>query len=71
MLIHLAEDDEFIPPAAQEAIRSACATRPNINVFTYKGCHHAFSRHGGAHYDAGASFLANNRTFAHLRTHLS
>jgi carboxymethylenebutenolidase len=71
MLIHLAEADEFMPPAAQAAIREACEKRPNIEVFTYAGCHHAFSRHGGAHYDAAAATLANGRTWEFLKTHLA
>ena len=70
MLIHLAGEDEFMPPAARAAIVSACADKPNISVFTYDGCHHAFSRHGGAHYDAAAAKLANERTWAFLTTHL-
>ena len=71
MLMHLAGADEFIPPPARAAIEAACATRPNISVFTYKGCHHAFSRHGGAHYDAGAAATSNGRTFAFLKAQLA
>lgn len=71
MLIHLAGADEFIPPAAQDAIRAACAERPNIQVFDYAGCHHAFSRHGGAYYDAAAAAAANGRTFSFLKAQLA
>jgi carboxymethylenebutenolidase len=70
MLIHLAGEDEFMPPAARAAIEAACAKKPNIAVFTYPGCHHAFSRHGGAHYDAAAATLANQRTWDFLAAHL-
>ncbi|HEX8469291.1 MAG TPA: dienelactone hydrolase family protein [Allosphingosinicella sp.] len=66
MLIHLAGEDEFMPSAARAAIRSAMADKPNVQLFTYEGCNHAFSRHNGAHYDAKAAALANRRTWAFL-----
>jgi carboxymethylenebutenolidase len=71
MLMHLADADEFIPSAAQAAIKAACADRPNIEVFSYPGCHHAFTRHGGTHYDAAAAAQANGRTFAFLKAQLT
>jgi carboxymethylenebutenolidase len=70
MLVHLAEADEFISPEAQAAIAAACAPRPNITVYSYAGCHHAFSRHGGTHYDAEAAATANARTWTFLKTWL-
>ena len=70
MLMHLAEADEFIPKAAQAAIKAACAVRPNIEIQSYAGCLHAFSRHGGAHYDSVSAALANDRTRAFLTAHL-
>lgn len=66
MLIHLAGEDEFMPAAARAAIRSAIADKPNVQLFTYEGCSHAFSRHNGAHYDPKAAALANRRTWAFL-----
>jgi carboxymethylenebutenolidase len=71
MIVHLAEEDEFISKAAQAEIKSALAAKPNIEVFSYPGCHHAFSRHGGTHYDAAAAAQANARTFSFLRKNLS
>jgi carboxymethylenebutenolidase len=70
LLMHLAEADEFISPQAQSAIIAACAQRPNITIYSYPGCHHAFSRHGGAHYDAGAAAIANTRTWSFLKSRL-
>lgn len=64
MLLHLAGDDEFMPAMARSAIAMALADHDNIEVFTYPGCHHAFSRHNGAHYDPAASALANARTWS-------
>jgi carboxymethylenebutenolidase len=70
MMVHLAEEDEFISKTAQAEIKAALASKPNVQVFSYPGCHHAFSRHGGAHYDAAAAAKANARTWSFLKTHL-
>jgi carboxymethylenebutenolidase len=62
ILMHLAEEDEFISKAAQSEIKAALARRPNATVYSYAGQRHAFSRHNGTHYDAAAAHLANRRT---------
>ena len=62
MLMHIAEEDEFISKPAQTRIKAAIARKPNITVYSYPGQRHAFSRHNGAHYDAGAALLAHART---------
>jgi carboxymethylenebutenolidase len=62
MLMHLAEEDEFISKPAQTAIKRALATKPNATVFSYAGQRHAFSRNNGSHYNAAAAALANGRT---------
>lgn len=69
-LMHLAGADEFISTEAQTQIKEAFVGKPNVEIHTYAGCHHAFSRHGGAHYDAAAAKLANDRTWAFLRARL-
>ena len=69
-LMHLAGADEFITPEAQAQIKEAFAGKPNVTIYTYEGCHHAFSRHGGAHYDAAAAKSANDRTWAFLKEKL-
>ena len=70
-LMHLAGADEFISTEAQTAIKDALADRPNVTIYTYAGCNHAFSRHGGAHYDAAAAELANSPTWAFLKEQLT
>ena len=70
MLIHLGDEDEFISKPAQEAIAAAFADKPNVEVFRYPGCMHAFARHGGTHYDAEAAALANGRTFDFFQSRL-
>jgi len=71
ILMHLAEEDEFISKAAQAKIKEALAQKPNAVVYSYPGQFHAFSRHNGAHYDAAAAELANKRSFEFLRQYLS
>ena len=70
LLIHLGEEDEYIPKTAQEAIAGALQGNPFAQVFTYSGCKHAFARHRGAHYDKEAAALANGRTADFFRLHL-
>jgi carboxymethylenebutenolidase len=70
ILMHLAEEDEFISKAAQAEIKAALAKKPNATVCSYPGQNHAFSRNGGAHYNAAAATLANGRTREFLHKHL-
>ncbi len=70
LLMHLAEEDEFISKAAQAEIKTALAKKTNATVYSYPGQHHAFARHNGAHYNAAAAALANGRTSEFLNQKL-
>jgi carboxymethylenebutenolidase len=70
LLMHLAEEDEFISKAAQAEIKAALSKKPNATVYSYPGQSHAFSRHNGAHYNANAAALANGRTSEFLHQQL-
>jgi carboxymethylenebutenolidase len=70
ILMHLAEEDEFISKDAQAAIRAALAKKPNATVYGYPGQCHAFSRHKGKHYNAAAAHVANGRTSEFLNRQL-
>jgi carboxymethylenebutenolidase len=70
LLMHLAEEDEFISKAAQAELKTALAGKPNATVYSYPGQNHAFSRHNGAHYNAAAAALANGRTSEFLHQQL-
>jgi carboxymethylenebutenolidase len=70
LLMHLAEEDEFISKPAQAAIKAALASKPNATVYSYPGQRHAFSRHNGSHYNAEAALLANRRTSEFLNRQL-
>jgi carboxymethylenebutenolidase len=66
VLMHLAEEDEFISKAAQAEIKAALASKTNATVYSYPGQNHAFSRHGGTHYNPAAATLAHARTYEFL-----
>ncbi len=68
--MHLAEEDEFIPKDAQRRIVAALAANPLVEIHSYPGCRHAFSRHDGAHFDAAAAHLARLRTQQFFVRHL-
>ncbi|WP_248320351.1 dienelactone hydrolase family protein [Caballeronia sp. Sq4a] len=70
LLIHLAEQDEFIDADARNRVLAAVQGHANIVAYTYPGCHHAFARHHGAHYDEAAATLANTRTADFFAKHL-
>jgi len=70
LLMHLAEEDEFISKAAQAEIKTALANKPNVTIYSYPGQHHAFARHNGAYYNAAAAALANLRTSEFLHQQL-
>jgi carboxymethylenebutenolidase len=71
LLMHLAEEDEFISKEAQRRIKTVLAELPETTVYTYPGQKHAFARHTGAHYDAVSANLANARTKAFLAAALN
>jgi carboxymethylenebutenolidase len=70
LLMHLAEEDEFISKPAQAAIKAALASKSKATVYSYPGQHHAFARHNGTHYNAAVAALANGRTSEFLHEHL-
>lgn len=70
LIMHLADEDEFISKDAQAAIKEALASKPDATVFSYPDQYHAFSRHGGTHYNAEAAALARRRTLSFLNEHL-
>src|ERR1700691_2776005 len=70
LLMHLAEEDEFISKAAQTEIKGALAKKQNGAVYSSRGQSHAFPRHNGKHYNAAAAHLANGRTSEFLHQQL-
>ncbi|MDB5450231.1 MAG: ysgA [Phenylobacterium sp.] len=70
LMLHIAEEDQFVPKAAQEIILQALKNHPQIEVHTYPGRDHAFARAGGEHYDAADAKLAGGRSLAFFQKHL-
>jgi carboxymethylenebutenolidase len=63
-LIHIAEQDAFVPPEAQQKIAAGLAQHELVDVHIYQDQAHAFARHGGAAFNRAAADLAHSRTLA-------
>jgi carboxymethylenebutenolidase len=70
LMLHIAEQDQFCPPEAQQAIKAALGRNPNVTIHSYPGVDHAFARSGGEHYDKAAAENANKRTAEFFKQHL-
>ncbi len=70
LLMHIAEEDQFVPKPAQQVILQALKNHPQIEIHTYPGRDHAFAREGGEHYDAADAKLAGGRTLQFFKKHL-
>jgi carboxymethylenebutenolidase len=64
LLLHIAEEDQFVPKEAQALILAALKNHPQVEAYQYPGQDHAFARVGGEHYNAEAAALAWDRTLA-------
>ena len=62
LMLHIAEEDQFVPKEAQAVIIAALKDHPQIEIHTYAGRDHAFARVGGEHYDEADAKLAGGRT---------
>jgi carboxymethylenebutenolidase len=62
LLLHVAEEDGFVPKEAQAAIIGALKNDPLVEIHTYPGRDHGFARTGGQHYHAGDTATAGRRT---------
>jgi carboxymethylenebutenolidase len=71
LLLHIAEEDEFVPKEAQAVILQALKNHPLVELHTYPGRNHAFSRVGGAHYDEADAKLAGGRTLTFFQKNLA
>ncbi|MDP1643140.1 MAG: dienelactone hydrolase family protein [Phenylobacterium sp.] len=71
LMMHIAEEDQFVPKTAQELILGALKNHPQVQIHTYAGRDHAFARKGGEHYDAADAQTANERTMAFFKANLA
>ncbi len=70
LLLHIAEEDGFVPKEAQALILKALKDHPQIEIHTYAGRNHAFARPGGEHYDAADAKLAGGRSLTFFNKNL-
>jgi carboxymethylenebutenolidase len=70
LMLHIAEEDQFVPKAAQAVILQALKDHPMVEAHTYPGCDHAFARPGGEHYNEAAAKLAGGRTLQFFQKYL-
>ncbi len=70
VMLHAAEEDQFVPKAAQATLTEALSAHPLVTLHSYAGRDHAFARKGGEHYDAADAALAEQRTLAFFAANL-
>lgn len=70
LMLHIAEDDGFVPKEAQAVLRRALGNHQRIELFFYPGRDHAFARSGGDNYNAADARTANDRTADFFRRRL-
>ncbi len=70
LMLHIAAEDEYVPPAAQQALHRDLGRMPLVELHDYPGAKHAFARAKGINFDAQAAASADSRSLAFLRTHL-
>jgi carboxymethylenebutenolidase len=71
LMLHIAEEDSFIPKPAQKVIIEALKNRSLAEIYSYPGRDHAFARPGGAHYDEADAERAMARTLTFLNARLT
>ena len=71
LLMHIAEEDQFVPKTAQAMILQALKDHIGIEIHTYPGRDHAFARPGGEHYNPEDAALAEQRTLEFFRKTLA
>ncbi|MCA8927527.1 MAG: dienelactone hydrolase family protein [Alphaproteobacteria bacterium] len=62
LVLHIAEEDGFVPKEAQAKVKAGLAGNAHATVYSYPGMDHAFARIGGKPYNKDNADLANGRT---------
>jgi carboxymethylenebutenolidase len=71
VMLHNPMKDGFIPVEALNTIRETLKSNLLVTIHEYAEQDHAFTREGGAHYDAAATALADGRTIAFFKQNLA
>ena len=70
LMLHIAEEDAFVPKEAQARIVAALKDHPLVTLHSYPGRDHAFARPGGDHYHQADAEQANRRTLDFFKARL-
>ncbi len=62
MVFHFAELDKFAPAEAREQVKVAFAKRPDVELYLYPGCDHAFAAPERASFNKPATLMAHSRS---------
>jgi carboxymethylenebutenolidase len=71
LMLHIAEADHFVTPAAQAAIHAAFDDHPRVTLHDYPGLDHGFATEKGARRDEHGAQLADSRTAAFFAKNLA
>lgn len=70
LMLHIAGQDEFVPPEAQKAMHEGLDAHALITLHDYPDMDHAFARTDGRHYNAEQAKIANTRTREFFKANL-
>ena len=66
LVLHMAGQDEFVPPEAQAAVHAGLDAHAQVSIFDYPEQDHGFTREDGMHFDAAATASAHTRSLEAL-----
>ncbi len=67
IVFHFAELDRFAPAEAREQVKAAFASRPDVELYLYPGCDHAFAAPERTSFNKPATLMAHSRSIALFR----
>ena len=70
LMLHVAEDDHFVPKAKQQAVADGLAANRHVTIHSYPGVDHGFAAEHGERRDDEAAATADARTEAFFAEHL-
>lgn len=70
LLLHIAGQDEFVPPAAQTKMHEGLDDHDHVTLHDYPDRDHAFARLNGLHFHQEDAETAWSRTFDFFQQHL-
>jgi carboxymethylenebutenolidase len=71
LMLHIPTADHFVDPAAQAAMHAGLGPHPRITMFDYPGLDHGFAAETGQRRHEDGAQLADRRTMAFFKEHLS